>query len=89
VAPPRCIVLPSPFVPYGREGARKEDAQALREFPLKIGTLKCHELKIKKDSFWILLQKFGHVSVFAARKGKENKRKNFLRKKDLPYGYDI
>jgi hypothetical protein len=32
VAPPRCIVLPSPFVPYGREGARKEDAQALREF---------------------------------------------------------
>jgi hypothetical protein len=32
VAPTRCIVLPSPFVPYGREDARKEDAQAFREF---------------------------------------------------------
>ena len=51
VAPPRCIVLPSPFVPYGREGTRKENAQAFMEFekieefskffefPLEIGTL--------------------------------------------------
>ncbi len=51
VAATRCNVLPSPFVPYGREGARKEDAQAFMEFdkieefskffefPLEIGTL--------------------------------------------------